>query len=73
MIELTEEQLIHTHTVPTLQNLTFNISFYGRENVKIGRLYEKDGKLHFEGDIDQSAELFFDSVINKWLSNRSVK
>jgi len=30
---------------------------------EIGRLFPKDGKLHFEGDADESAVVFFDAVI----------
>jgi len=38
------------------------IIFHGQDNKEIGRLYPKDGKLHFEGDADESAKVFFSSV-----------
>lgn len=31
---------------------------------KVGKLYLQDGKLHFDGDIDQSAKSFFEAFKN---------
>lgn len=39
------------------ENITLSIG-----GVECGRLFMKDEKLHFEGDVDKSAEVFFDSV-----------
>ncbi len=43
----------------------FNITFHGGGvgSNSLGQLYEKDGKLHFKGDVDGSAKIFFDHVI----------
>lgn len=38
--------------------ITFSLS--GQQD---GRLFFKDGKLYFEGNVDQSARIFFDQVI----------
>jgi len=35
-------------------------------NVLLGRLFEKDGILHFEGDVDQSADQFMATVLYKY-------
>ena len=36
----------------------FAMLFNGKDG-ELGRLYEKDGKLYFEGDADESAQIFF--------------
>lgn len=30
---------------------------------RIGRLWEKEGRLAFEGDVEESAQVFFDKII----------
>ena len=32
----------------------------------LGRLFEKDGKLHFEGKVDESAKVFFNQMIKEY-------
>ena len=32
----------------------------------LGRLFEKDGKLHFEGKADESAKVFFNQMIKEY-------
>lgn len=44
--------------------LKFNLTFAGSDNQEIGSLYEEDGKLHFKGDVEESAETFFNSLVN---------
>jgi len=43
---------------PPPMNLTFLDS-----NNEVGRFFEKDGKLHFEGNVDESAQIFVKEVI----------
>ena len=40
-------------------------------NNEVGRFFEKDGKLHFEGDVDKSAEIFVKEIIRMF--NAQVK
>jgi hypothetical protein len=47
--------------VPPLVQMTFK----GKE---IGRLDVKDGKLTFKGDVDESAQKFFDQLTKIWNS-----
>ncbi len=44
------------------------ITFYdiNKENHEIGRLYRKEGKLCFSGDIDASAKILFDMVVEMY-------
>lgn len=39
---------------------------------EIGKLYLKDGKLHFTGDVDKSAQIFIDEV-NRLLGIKEIK
>lgn len=38
-----------------------NITFHG-EDGNVGKLTWEDGKFHFEGNVDESARIFFDAV-----------
>jgi len=44
--------------IATDDYLTFN-----DDGKVIGRLFKKEGKLNFEGDVEKSAKIFFDAVI----------
>jgi hypothetical protein len=44
---------------------TLNLQFFDSDGI-IGRFYEKDGKLHFEGDVNESAEQFVEYVIKTY-------
>ena len=41
------------------------ITFEGKQ---VGRLFLKGGKLHFEGEVDKSAEIFFQAVCVQYLN-----
>ena len=48
----------------SLKPRPLGISFSTNTNEAVGKLYEKDGKLHFEGDVDKSARVFFEHLIS---------
>lgn len=49
------------------EDIRFSIVFNNMDsNKKHGRLFQKDGKLHFEGDVDKPAQVLFDNVCDKW-------
>jgi len=54
------------NTIAEFKPLPFSITFNDVNNQfePIGQFYEKDGKLHFEGDVDESAQIFVNSVIH---------
>lgn len=42
------------------------VTFHTADNTVCGKLYEEeDGKLYFEGDVDESAKVFFEMIIEK--------
>lgn len=43
-----------------------DIVFYNEDMSKGGRLYVEDGKIYFEGNADDSAKVFFNSVIKEY-------
>lgn len=43
-------------------------------NGAVGRLFEKDGELHFEGDLHESAALFFDYLCKSlWIDIKNLQ
>lgn len=44
-------------------NMPNNTIQFHFENATVGKLFEKNGKIHFEGDVDQSAQILFDQVV----------
>lgn len=43
-------------------------------NGAVGRLFEKDGELYFEGDLHESAALFFDYLCkNFWIDIKNLR
>jgi len=54
------------------EKLSYSINF-NIPNEIYGKLYQKDGKLHFEGDVDKSAQIFFDNVCKIWLNKKKLK
>ena len=40
-----------------------SIKFNGPGGEELGKLYEKDGQLHFEGDVSDSAKIFMDYIM----------
>lgn len=40
----------------------FTLTFHDGDNNLIGKLSVRNGKMHFEGDVDESAKLFFECV-----------
>lgn len=52
-------------TIASYQNITFN------SNEKIvGKLDWSDGKMKFEGEADESAQLFFDNIIKRYVQTQ---
>lgn len=47
------------------EKLAFS-TYFNSPNETYGKLFKKDGKLHFEGDVDKSAKVFFDNICDKW-------
>ena len=43
----------------------YTVQFY-KDNKAVGTLSWKDGPMKFEGDADESAQLFFDNVIKRY-------
>lgn len=50
--------------------LTFVVSDEKNEQINVGNLWATDGKLSFEGEVEESAKIFFDHVIK--LSKESL-
>jgi len=44
----------------------YSVSFY-RENQLVGKLDWNDGPMKFEGDAEESAQLFFDNIIKRYI------
>ncbi len=57
-------------TVITPENF-YNITFH-KDNKNIGRLHWDDGVMKFDGEVEESAQLFFDYLLNQ-LINPYVK
>ena len=55
-----------TLTFKQPQDMSITFCLGTNNNDPQGKLFLKDGKLHFEGDVDVSAKLFFDTVIKHW-------
>ena len=59
---------------PSLIPLRFY--FHGKGNKEVGTLFEKDSKLHFEGDVEESAEIFFEqvkSIADNYIRRQKIK
>lgn len=46
----------------------YSVSFY-RESQLIGKLDWNDGPMKFEGNAEESAQLFFDNIIERYTQN----
>ena len=61
-----EDEFEGTHIhIAKFQPPPLSLSFHdvNDNSNTVGRFFEKDGKLHFEGDVDKSAEIFVREVI----------
>jgi hypothetical protein len=49
------------------QSIFCNLVFTGGDGGEVGKLTWEDGKLHFEGNADESARIFLDHVIGEYM------
>ncbi len=72
MTDLNAELKFHINAIKGSRSAAFKIepptSIQFNLNGPIGRIFEKDGQLHFEGDLHESAKVFFDYLCqNFWV------
>lgn len=48
---------------------SYSVAFY-RDNKRVGELDWSKDPIKFEGDVEESAQLFFDNVIKKYIQMR---
>ncbi len=47
-------------------NNPINVIFHGENNEELGRFFEQDGELCFEGSVSESAKVFIDFLKRSW-------
>ena len=74
-LDISEENT-KIYRLQDLSLLPSRFYFHGKGNKRIGTLFERDSKLHFEGDVEESAEIFFEqvrSIADNYIRRQKIK